>query len=77
MNGLQERMRENREVLDRLTESERILTASLQRTRDRLQEVDHDLYGLRRSLTWLRILRPLIILAPGFVGGLGAGLQLR
>jgi len=77
MTGLRERMRENREVLDRLTESERILTAALQRTRDRLHEVDQGLHGLRRSLTWLRILGPLIILALGFVGGLGAGLLLR
>ena len=77
MTGLRERMRENRDRIERLTESERILTVALQRTRDRLHEVDNALYGLRRSLNWLRILGPLIILALGFVGGLGAGLLLR
>ena len=77
MTSLRERMRENRDRIERLTESERILTVALQRTRDRLHEVDNALYGLRRSLTWLRILGPIIILALGFAGGLGAGLLLR
>jgi len=60
MTSLRERMRESRDRTERLTESQRTLTVELQQTRDRLHEVNNALYGLRRSLTWLRILGPLI-----------------
>ena len=77
MVSLQDQMRENREAVTELLETQRSLTAAISQTRDHLQHFDNDLYRLRRSLTWLRALGPLILLALGFVGGLGAGLLLR
>lgn len=77
MTSLRDRMRENREAVTELLETQRRLIGEMRTTRDLLREVNSGLHSLRRSITWLRILGPLIILALGFVGGMGAGLLLR
>ena len=77
MTSLRDRMRENREAVTELLETQRRLIGEMRTTRDLLRAVNSGLHTLRRAITWLLILGPLVILALGFVGGMGAGLLLR
>ncbi|MCY3972168.1 MAG: hypothetical protein OXG74_19720 [Acidobacteria bacterium] len=55
----------------------RTATRELHEFVDVVRAAQQPIQALRKAVTWLGILGPLIILALGFVGGLAAGLLLR
>ncbi len=77
MTSLEDRMRANRQVLDRLTETERTATAALDQVVTGLRELDHRVQWLNRAAGSTFVLVGIITLVAGAAAGLIVATLLR
>ena len=77
MTSTEDRMRANRQVLDRLTETERTATAALDQIVTGLRELDQRVQWLNRAAGSTFVLVGIITLVAGAAGGLIVATLLR
>ncbi len=77
MTSTEDRMRANREVLDRLTEAERTAAAALDQVVTGLRELDQRVQWLNRAAGSVFVLVGIVTLVAGAAGGLIVATLLR
>ena len=77
MTSTEDRMRANREVLDRLTEAERTAIAALDQVVTGLRELDQRVQWLNRAAGSVFVLVGIVTLVAGAAGGLIVATLLR